>query len=284
MAAIVLGTAQFGMPYGINNGKQLPRETVFGILDQASRLGITILDSADAYGVAQELIGSYHQSANFRFRINTKFTGVGDIREALNKTLEQSSAGKVRVCFYHSFREYRDQPALKDMLSALKEENRIEYIGVSLYTPEEMEIAIDDPQIDVIQLPFNLLDNRSRRGRLISRAKEQNKTIQVRSVFLQGLFFRDPALLPDLLMPLQPLILDIRNISRQYGLSVQELSLRYANAWDDIDEIVIGVDTPEQLVANVNAMSHPLPEEAIRAIDTIRVAETGLLYPFNWGG
>src|SRR5688572_26897914 len=71
---IILGTVQFGLLYGINNVSGKPDEKkVFDILDHAFHQGISILDTADAYGNASDLIGSYHQSTGNSFIVNTKF-------------------------------------------------------------------------------------------------------------------------------------------------------------------------------------------------------------------
>ena len=53
-----IGTAQFGIDYGISNpkGKVLPEEVV-QILNEARKLGITLLDTAYAYGDSETVLG-----------------------------------------------------------------------------------------------------------------------------------------------------------------------------------------------------------------------------------
>ncbi len=72
---IILGTAQFGLNYGINNLTGKPSNLqVIEILNFASENRIKILDTADAYGDAAEIIGLYNESFPTRFLLNTKFT------------------------------------------------------------------------------------------------------------------------------------------------------------------------------------------------------------------
>ena len=69
---IGLGTAQFGLAYGISNsGGQVPLETVQAILTRATGLGITHLDTAPAYGTAESVVGAVIVDQP-QFRVSTK--------------------------------------------------------------------------------------------------------------------------------------------------------------------------------------------------------------------
>ena len=58
---LCLGTAQFGMKYGVNNqiGRQPTYDEVFEMLDLAIENGITAIDTSSAYGNAEEILGMY---------------------------------------------------------------------------------------------------------------------------------------------------------------------------------------------------------------------------------
>ncbi len=282
---IILGTAQFGLDYGINNKKGKPSEkNVFEILQQAFESGIHTLDSAVVYGNAQEIIGGFHKGKNVCFDINTKFTATSpqELRIELTQTLGQLGVKKIHTWFYHRFEDYNKYPALLAELSKIKKEEQVGQIGVSIYTNEEFETVIDDDAIDAIQIPFNLLDNVRQRGYLLKKAKQKNKTIQVRSVFLQGLFFVDMQQLQDGLLPLKPYLEKIHTVARESKLSMQNLCLQYAVSQPEIDEIIIGVDTKQQLLDNLHSLQMKLPRHVQQEIDEIDVKETNLLYPFNW--
>ena len=282
---IILGTVQFGMSYGINNSKGKPDLAVVdSILEEAFRLGIRCLDTAEAYGNAQEIVGYFHAKQNNFFAVNTKFIGLSkkEHRTKLNNALQLLCVNQINTYFYHSFKDYQCNPDLLDELKKLKVDKLIQNIGISVYTNEHFDIAINDPYIDVIQLPFNLLDNFSRRGTLISKAKKANKMIQVRSVFLQGLFFKELNALPAFLLPLKPYLLQIHSLMQETGISMESLCLQYANAQQEIDEMIIGVDTREQLVNNMNVLNIALDNKIVDAVNNIHVKETKLLYPYNW--
>ncbi len=201
---IVLGTVQLGIDYGINNKAGKPsKQLAYTILETAWEKGISILDTADAYGDAQTLIGEYHKLNNTVFEVNSKFKGNAiNISSQLERTLNELRIDSLNCYFYHDFNDFVNKPNLIQELIALKEKGKFKQIGLSVYENSELELAISNPHIDFIQLPFNLFDNINERGILLQEAKKQQKIIQVRSIYLQGLFFKEPQALPIKLAPL----------------------------------------------------------------------------------
>lgn len=275
---------QFGLNYGINNkeGKP-PKEEVYKILNFAAEKGISTLDTASAYGDAQQVLGQYDKDVGVHFKVNSKFNQAGvPLKKQLNDTLLQLNRTSIQVYFYHSFEQFRNYPSVLNELIQLKEKKLISQIGLSVYENDEFLQAIDTPQIDVIQLPFNLLDNNSQRGKLITLAKDRGKKLQVRSVFLQGLFFRPLEGIPIQLQSLLPYLKKIRELSAKYNVSLESMSLLYVVQQKNIDEVIIGVDNKKQLVTNLEILNHRLPEELLKEIDQINVKGVSLLYPQNW--
>jgi len=280
----ILGTVQFGLDYGINNTVGKPTEIqVYEMLDYAASHGIEILDTADAYGNATELLGKYNRMNTNRFRINTKFKCNNESLEAqLSETLELLNTNSINTYFYHSFLDFEQHPELLTFLVDLKKKKRIEKIGMSVYDNNEFRVAINISEIDVIQFPFNLLDNRSQRGEYMKLAKEKSKELQVRSIFLQGLFFKSFDDLPPKLTALKPYLKNISDLLIKNNLTIQQLALSYAMQQPEIDHIIIGVDSLEQLRHNLNLGRQKISPEILESIDQIKVLETELLYPKNW--
>lgn len=282
---LILGTVQFGLDYGINNPAGKPtKEQVFQIFEAAAKAGISVLDTADVYGNASELIGEFFASSSTRFKINTKFKVEEGktITEQLQHSLGLLNTNTVNVYFYHRFDEMLEFPETLVELGKLKSQNLIKKIGVSVYGNDEFEIAVNTPEIDAIQLPFNLLDNYSQRGELLKQAKQKGKEIQVRSVFLQGLFFKELNNYPEYLSPLKPYMQTIQQIGAANNTSMEALALSYALLQPEIENVLIGVDTLEQLNTNLSHANTTLSAESISRINAIKVAETKLLYPKNW--
>lgn len=282
---LILGTVQFGLAYGINNKTGKPAtQDVFSILTEAGSRGIQALDTAVDYGTAHEVLGEYFQKYGKAFEVNTKFRvkkGI-PVKPEVQEILEQLNIDCVTTLFFHRFSDLKDNPEVVQELDLLKKEGYIKKTGVSVYTNEEFKECINDKSADVIQIPFNLLDNFKKRGELLVQAKAANKEVLARSIFLQGLFFKEMETYPPGLAPLKQYISELKSIARDCNLSMEQLALLYAYGKKEIDKIIIGVDSKAQLLSNCEALTIPFPKAAEEQIDQINVTEEDLLYPYNW--
>ncbi|MCB0496664.1 MAG: aldo/keto reductase [Cyclobacteriaceae bacterium] len=286
---IILGTVQFGLNYGINNSLGKPsQKEVFQILNLAKDRNIDLLDTAEAYGNAQNIIGSYHKQSNFRFNIITKYSPTNkelplSIYDRVYKNLDTLNVQKLYSYMFHSFKDYKllwkEQ---KKNFEKLKEEDKIEKIGVSLYTNEELKNIIKDNCVELVQIPFNLLDNVNQKFNLLKEAKEMGFEIHTRSAFLQGLFFRDIDNLPDFFMSLKSDLKKIKELAKSNKISVSDLALSYVSSQKYVDGILIGVDSETQLSENINFSKNVLPQQVIDEINSITVLNPELLNPSNW--
>jgi len=281
---IILGTAQFGLDYGINNLAGKPsREQVFMMLEYAAKQGIGLLDTADAYGTATDLLGDFNSMHPGLYSINTKFKGNQEpLSKQLSNTIELLKLKAINTYYFHNYTDLIDYPELLQELVVLKQKNRIKQIGVSVYDNYEFNAVINIPEIDVIQFPFNLLDNLSQRGPQMKLARNRGKVLQVRSVFLQGLFFKPMMDLPSKLKPLLPYLERIHEIAKKARVSIEQLALSYVLQQDEIDNVIYGVDSIEQLKKNIEMSKVEIIENIFETVNQINVKEIELLYPKNW--
>src|ERR1700749_5066030 len=99
---IILGTVQFGLSYGINNTSGKPCSSdVFNILDLASEKGVFLLDTAEAYGNAIELIGDYHRQANKKFEVICKFREMNLVQNVVD-AVEKLHIPQLYACLLHN--------------------------------------------------------------------------------------------------------------------------------------------------------------------------------------
>lgn len=283
---LILGAVQFGLKYGINNSNgKLSDVEVFEILDLAKKSGVTFIDTANAYGDANRILGDFHKS-NQSFNLINKFG-------ANIKSLDEELT-KLNVKYFHSylFHKYSDfETCSDDLVNELleaKRKNKIKNIGVSIYTNFEFQTALNCEWIDVIQIPYNVLDNWNLKGHLILEAKSKNKLIHNRSIFLQGLFFMNIENIPKKLKPLTELIHQIRSICTNNGISLNELCLAYSFNNSNIDGVLFGVDTKQQLQQNLEFLSGVNKQKVIRAVEEVNFKINvdfelqHLLNPVNW--
>ncbi len=283
---LILGTVQLGLNYGINNkqGKPLKKKS-YKILEYAHRQGICTLDTADAYGDSISTIGSFHKKFNSKFNIATKFKSVSDeihLSQWLEHSLQRLKVNQLEICSFHSINDYFNNSKLLDELAVLQLQGLVKHIGISIYTNEDFEKVLEDERINVIQLPFNLLDNENMRGSLIRKAKAKSKIIHIRSVFLQGLFFMNLDNLPIKLKPLYNYLNLLQTLCNDLSISMESLALGYVYQNPCIDGVIVGVDTIAQLQSNIKALSYHLPQNIIEEVNKIVVSSPELLSPINW--
>ena len=280
---ITLGTVQFGMQYGISNKYGVPSNSELeSIFSLAGKLGIQQLDTAKAYGNAEERIGRLN---NFRFDVVTKFPKVNskeDLELALSESLQKLNVASVYGYLAHNADNLIQNSSLWKVLLEAKKEGKISKIGYSLYTPDQLELLLDLNCIpDLVQIPYSILDRKFERQ--LSILKQLGTEVHVRSVLLQGLYFINPNELPEKLKPLQNSLIELKNLCVQDNVSVGEVALNYVISNPNIDKIVIGIETAEQLKENVSLVTNwKLNNTLFSKIEDIEIKDKSLLNPVNW--
>ena len=282
---IILGTAQFGMDYGINNSTgKISKLKAFDILNYAYLNGIKELDTANSYGDSETVIGEYLNShPKNRFIITTKINNIKiPLENQVYNSLENLKIEKIDKLLFHSYDVYKCfGEKVKDFYQKFKG-ILFDELGVSVYNNDEIENLINDPYINRIQSPFNLLDNFNNRGVYFNQLHSVGKTIDVRSVFLQGIFFKEIFNLQYNLIPLKKYIYFITELSKEFNIDVNSIAIGYLNSFDIIDRIIIGVDSLEQLKKNLKSFSIKLPEELLKKINSIEIKDQELINPSKW--
>jgi aryl-alcohol dehydrogenase-like predicted oxidoreductase len=280
---LVLGTAQLGLKYGISNrsGKPAESEAIL-ILTAAQKAGITQLDTANAYGDAIDIIGRFHRS-NPPFGIINKFrSGDLSLKKHTIDLLKRMAIPFFDADLFHSFNDFETKNFSHRELRHLKERDLIKKIGLSIYTNEQFETAIRSDLIEVIQFPYNLLDNSNQRLPWIIKAKEAGKELHARSIFLQGLFFLADELFPPKLRPLIPYLNDLKKIASNLDMSLGKLAINYVLDTEFIDKVVVGVDDIRQLNQILEWIRPDSHRDIAVEADKIKVGEVDLLNPVNW--
>lgn len=275
-----------GLAYGINNtiGK-VSMENSHNILEFAFNNGVRILDSAEAYGNAHEVIGSFHKNnPNKTFEVITKLPHQFDaeISDKVNSYLIELQVDQLHALLFHSFLSYKENIDNFKVLTDFKASGKIKYIGVSVYTNEEIEAVLLNDDVDIIQLPFNLFDNSNLRGEVLEKAKAKGKTIHTRSALLQGLFFKDIDSENHTVQSLKKELVQLSNISKRSKSSIVQLALNYCLHQSTIDNVLIGVDSKQQLEDNIEALTSTLSIGSINEINTITIENINLLNPSLW--
>jgi aryl-alcohol dehydrogenase-like predicted oxidoreductase len=258
MMKFCLGTVQQGMDYGINGKKAPSPEAAAALLETAWRAGIRAFDTAEAYGMAESVIGRFIQRGvdiRSHIQIVTKLKpncldGVAaeDYRAVISRrlgaSLEKMGVDQIDGYLAHSSRYIFNDDIMRALYS-MKETGRIKNAGVSVYSAEEALKAAGSPYVDYIQIPYNIFDRRLDSTDFFERAKKAGKTIFARSCFLQGLLLMAPEDIPDKLEAARPLTAKFR--SAIGGVPPYEVCVSQVKKHPGIDYIVVGVRDARQL-------------------------------------
>lgn len=293
MTRLALGTVQFGLAYGVTNPSgQVPVEESGRILAHAATQGISLLDTAAAYGqsetVLAELLAPGHS-----FRVVTKTLplagrpvadGLATLNEALDRSLRLLAADKplYGLMVHHAGDLLSTLGSeLFARLEALQRDGKVEKIGVSVYAAEELEALLDRYPLDLVQLPHNILDQRLRQSGWLARLSERNVEIHVRSAFLQGLLLQSPDHLPSHLSALSQPLRRVGERADKLGVTPMTLALAYLRQQTQIAEVVVGVLNAAQLdeIARAWELAAELPAGCA---DDLGINDPDLLNPARW--
>jgi len=281
---LAIGTAQFGMSYGIANavGRVRFREVV-RILDLAWSSGLCTLDTAKNYGVSESVIGSYlqqrrHCSWSVVTKLSDKINGVSSqIDDSQEKLTIQPKAALA-----HSADLYVDS-WFQDGMKKAKNEGKVEQIGVSLYSEDEIARVMDSTLTpDIIQLPINLLDTRLYRSGILNALSNSGVEVHARSVFLQGMFFLAEQQLTRRFTGARPYISELTAIASKVGLTVAELSLLWLTGLQEVTKVVIGVDDVVQLESHLATLKKSRSPTAFEEAISIACEDKHVLDPRLW--
>lgn len=283
-----LGTVQLGLDYGIANKEGKPNyDDAIQMLTLTNQLGIEHLDTAPSYGDSEEVIGQFIQGLKKDGqkipRISSKLPAfplskcldpeevLQTVRNFISATLESLTVEKLTYCLLHDPQNMLSHnEEITHALVRLKEEGLIEKIGVSVYTPEDVRQFLKMNVFDVIQVPFNLFDQRLLKTGLLSELKKRNVEVHARSIFLQGLFFLDPKQLPVYLQEAYELLRTLRQLSESERISIHELCILFVREIEGINQMIIGCESKEQVLANFNVFKKPpLPKSLMEKLMTI---------------
>lgn len=271
---IGLGSVQFGIPYGVSNVEgQTTKEEVNRILRLANKKEIKLIDTASAYGNAEEVLGCYDLSS---FDVVSKFMPSTE-EETLESQFELSLQ-KLNLSSLYGYLAHRpfdviENPNQWETLQKLKKEGKIKKIGFSLNTPSEIENLILKGFVpSLVQVPYNYLDNRFKD--VLIDLKRNGCEIHTRSSYLQGLFFMNTLMLNSFFDEVKPVI---KSLQDECNESLSGVLLKYVLDLPFIDKVIVGIENSNQLQSNLNniEIASSLEERFFNISESI-------LMPPNW--
>lgn len=250
-AKLALGTAQFGLAYGVAGRREaVPEKEIRAILERAIDHGVRRLDTATAYGDIEERLAGLVQGLDVE--IISKIPALPiDVSEerAINfalDTFEQSRqrlGDKLRGVLFHNSADLREAHGRAVWAAVSEAAARAAIpLGVSCYAPNDLDGFEMLIGMAMVQLPGNALDQRFTSTTSTLRGVE----ISLRSIFLQGL----------MLMPIDAAVMHVPAATEalnrwHHWCETKELSplvaaLATVKAMQGVDYCIVGVDDAAQ--------------------------------------
>lgn len=297
---LVLGSAQWGMPYGIANRTGPPSdEALEAMLTRAREQGVCTIDTARAYGESEARIGRalLTRADEAPWRVITKLApdvhapglDLGKALERLTESLSRSREALGTPCLQavllHRFgHRHACGGKLWRTLLAERDAGRIGALGVSAANPEEAWAALDDPDIELLQVASSLLDLRLHRQGFFARARELGRTVYVRSTFLQGVAHLDPARLPHFLAPAAAPLQEIRATAERLGVEARTLFVGFVRELLPGVLPVLGCEQDAQLAELIRDWADERTDGACLAalVDRLPTLDDDVVDPSRW--
>jgi aryl-alcohol dehydrogenase-like predicted oxidoreductase len=254
MTNLAIGTVQFGLEYGIANktGKINISEGK-KIINSLVENGILTLDTAIGYGESENILGEIGVD---EFEVITKIPSVKDevnIEEKIEGYIKQSLT-KLRVDSLYSVLMHSSDDLFTvngklayNHLIKMKNRNLIEKVGVSIYDPNDLKKIISNYDVDIVQGPLNVFDQRLLTSGLLDELRNNSIEFHARSAFLQGLLLMNKNERHSYFERWNDEFLKFENWCKKNKLTVLEACIAFLNSTKRVDKIVVGVDSYEQL-------------------------------------
>lgn len=283
---LALGTAQFGMPYGIANEEgQVSRSAVKAMLQLAAANRIDTLDTAIDYGNSETCLG---EAGIDRFKAVTKLPTVPDGCTDVSRWVQEqvaASCSRLGVHAIYGLLLHRPQQllgtegaALYHALQKLKENGQARKVGISIYAPSELELLTQQYRFDLVQAPFNLVDRRLHTTGWLQRLKEEEIEIHTRSTFLQGLLLMSAETIPGKFSSWSNLWNKWHGWLEDDAASALQACLAYPLSFAEIDRVVVGADSVSQLEQIIAAANRVAPLD----LPDLHCDAEDLINPTRW--
>lgn len=286
MNKLALGTVQFGLPYGIaNQTGQVTQLEAKSILQLATNSGLDTLDTAIAYGVSETCLGTLGVKD---FKVITKLSALPDDCKDVGKWVKQQvyeSIIRLGDTKLYGLLLHRPEQllgpngkALYQTLQALKDNEQVQKIGISIYSPSELVALTQQYRFDLIQAPFNIVDRRLYKTGWLQRLKDDDIEIYTRSAFLQGLLLMDKITRPAKFKQWNGLFGKWDQWLTDHDVSAIQACLAYPLSFPEIDRVIVGADSANQLAQIVDAANTQIDSD----LPDLQCEDENLINPAYW--
>ncbi|MGB2401366.1 MAG: aldo/keto reductase [Porticoccaceae bacterium] len=282
---LAIGTAQFGMNYGVSNPNGVVSlDEITKILEYGKSVGINFIDTAAAYGNAELVLGKVGIND---WKCVTKLRPIDSIHSNVEdwvKSQVNLSLEKLKVSHLHGILLHKPSDIIEKngkayirSLIKLKELGIIENIGVSIYSPDELDDVTKIFWPDIVQVPYNIFDNRINTSGWLDKLKSRDVKVHARSIFLQGLLLMDKNKRPKYFDRWKSPIGRWDELVEGSVDKALRIALSYVMQDERVEKVIVGINSLPQLKELVQA--EPIE---ISSIGGFEISDLELIEPYRW--
>ena len=271
MPQLCLGTAQFGLPYGVTNTSGIVDEIeISTLLQEATSAGLSFVDTAQAYGESEAVLGrTKPDGANYRFISKLPKQSQSSFSSTDCEVWDREFQRSLRllgVPYLDSFLLHSPKDLIKPggaylekWLLNLRETGRVKRLGVSIYDSTDLE-GVPADLLNLVQLPLSLYDQRLLSNGTISRLVSQGCAVHARSIYLQGLLVTPSDLWPNWIdRSVRLHHARLLQFATEHGCSLIDCAIGFARAQTQLEAVVIGLCSLRQLKQLLQAWKRNSP-------------------------
>jgi hypothetical protein len=283
---IVIGTAQFGLNYGINNQTKFNFSEKEQILHKAFDLGVRTIDTAISYGNSEKVLGqigisNWNTITKLPTFKETKYEKSEWVKKEIHNSLKRLNINQFEGVLFHNPDELKikENINLYHGLRKLQEEGLIKKIGFSIYNIEQAEFLLKKFDFEILQVPYNVFDRRFDNEKINNELKAKKIELHARSIFLQGLLLMELNKIPENFKFWKNLFLDWNKFLLDSNTNALDACIALTLNNKNFSKVLIGVDNLiqiEEIASSVkNVKQLYLPEN-------LSTNDINLINPQNW--
>ena len=296
VSKIGLGTVEIGLAYGLGNEGLPSEQDAISLLKTVVEMGITYIDTARGYGLAEERIGKSGIGKNSTVIIGTKFgqflkqepslhgpelekrvrQDIDESRKNLNQEVLQLAQ------FHNELEDFADYSEIIEIAEKLKIEQKVLHVGIAVRGEAAALAAIETNFFETIQLAYNIVDQRMAEN-VLELAHEKNIGIINRSVLLKGALTPARAKLPETLAQLLKNADKAEKIAKSIGINLPTLAIRFVLSSPAVSTALIGTVNANRIESALEAFNAgPLPEDVLEQLRTLAITDPAEIDPAQW--
>jgi aryl-alcohol dehydrogenase-like predicted oxidoreductase len=289
--SICLGTVKLGSPdYGFSSNQDFKTFDPLLFLRQAEAIGIRKFDTSPRYGRSEEIIGEYISFSNKTPIVSTKIDklkpGVRDtpkmMLESVSSSLRKLNLLQLDTCYLHQNElEIISDPYVHEGLTLIKDKGLSVNIGVSVYSFEECEYAVESGIFDVIQVPISVFDLTFYNRYVLF---VNSVRFVARSLLLQGILVNRSNIKSRIRYSAEILecLVQLDRLAEEYNYATLDMALGFVFSLENICHYLIGTASINNLKRNIRCLNIQLPPELCSKIKDIASNVKIWNNPRNW--